>query len=403
MCPRDFLAEDFPAPAQQVSERQGRDYLAEEPKETFGEALGNAPGRVVRDVGKGLLNFAGGIPGFLKNLSSDVPLDLSLQDIKHSEMNKLAGFAKSGQTIFNTPHDLVNYMSERLHLIPEDINKKVQMGRMPDSTEDINAVFGAPRNPHEQAVRDIAGHWPEIASMRPLGALNPAKYTTKETVGNILKTGAEQEAKHSGMYENIFQQGRNAGLNNVPFQRLPFMMDLRTIAKYQTPLKYKSSVDFYRRPTLQNAQRAKSDLDQIARTIQETERTRPLTGEERNLYHSVIRNRDQIVKSMFKDKRGNLNEKLNQGYRDINKSYAENVVPYKYNPDIQAFKNREITAKKLLERLRSGGEFEVKKGKEHPELYRNEALRKAMIGIGIGTSGALGTGLYKYLTAKPTE
>jgi hypothetical protein len=138
----------------------------------------------------------------------------------------------------------------------------------------------------------------------------------------------------------------------------------------------------------------------MERGLEQKSRGNSLTGEERNLFDAISHTRQHIENNMFRDNNGVRNERLATRYRGITNSYRENVVPYRYNTDIQAFRAREILAKQLAERLKTG-EFAAKKGDLHPELYRGEALKKALIGLGVG-GGILGGGstALQYLTGK---
>jgi hypothetical protein len=51
---------------------------------------------------------------------------------------------------------------------------------------------------------------------------------------------------------------------------------------------------------------------------------------------------------MFRNQHGERNERLANRHRVINSSYRENVVPYRYNPNIQKFIDKDIVLRRLI-------------------------------------------------------
>ena len=139
------------------------------PQEGFGMAALKAVPRIGEDVYRGLFNTVKQIPQYYDTLKEGLPA--AMEEIKNhpveSGKQAIAGLAELGQNVFNTPHDLINYTSTRLNLIPSDINQKVQMARMPSNTEDaINQTFGAPQNKGDEFLRAV--------SRNSLGAIGAA-------------------------------------------------------------------------------------------------------------------------------------------------------------------------------------------------------------------------------------
>jgi len=400
--PRDFLNDDNQTPTEEAP--AGRDFLNDDvPKESLGQAALAAPFRVGEDMYKGLFHFLQNMPQYFQGAKTGIPAayQTATQHPAQAGKQALAGFAELGQNAFNLPHDLVNYASQRLNLVPEDINKKVQMGRMPDSEAQINATFGAPQTPGEEAFRWGGRNIDNVLAAGGIAkALNPMALTNKNVAKSIIAEGDKQVVAHNKVYDKLWKDADNAGINQVPVDQKLVTDNMDLIKKYKTPREYKSVDKFMSDPTLANAQTAQSDLGNMKRMLEERSRTSSLTGEEKNLYDALSETQNHIEGNMFKDQAGLTNQRLKDRYDKISRSYRDNVVPYKYNADIQAYKNKELVARQLVGRLKEG-EFGAKKGAEHPELYRSDALKKALIGIGVG-SGALGGGMtmYKYLTGK---
>lgn len=396
--PRDLLADEEDYQPATIT-KLPRDFLAEpeQEKESLGTSAALAIPRIGVDVAKGIYNFAKEIPDYYETAKTEAPgiIDVIKQHPAHAGGQALAGLAELGKNVFNTPHDLINYMTNRLNLIPEDINRKVQMGRMPeeDTQNAINKIFGEPEYQGETAIRGLTRNALNLlAGGAGLKALNPMKLTNKGIAKSVISELGNQVEKHTNMYNQLWKDAQRAGINQVPFDANLIGSDLATIKKYYTPKQYKAFEEFTNNPTLENAQRAQSDLGVLSRALSEKARTTPLLGEERALYDSLVNSEKYIENNMFKDQTGKINQKLADRYKNLSKSYRENVVPYKYNPDIQAFRNKELTAKELVKRLNKG-KFAAKKASAHPSFAMKNALWPVLVG-----SGALGTiGGAKYL------
>lgn len=370
---------------------------------TLGQALAQAPSKMWEDFSRGAMNFAKNIPNYYESAQTKIPQALEALGGNPKQANKqlLAGLAELGQKTFNLPHDLTNYLSDRLNLIPKDINQKVQMGRMPDSNQQINAQFGVPQNAGEEAFRWGGRNANAILGMGGIAnAINPMKLTPNNIARSIIREGDRQVNVHNRFYNELWRDADRVGVNTVPVNNTIVNGNLDFIRQYKSPRDYRSLENFSQHPTLPNAQTALTDIKGMRRSLDEKSRTSSLSGEERHLYDALEQTQNHIENNMFRDVHGNVNEGLANRYRGITNSYRENVVPYRYNKDIQAFRERELLAKQLVERLKIG-EFGAKKGAKHPELYRSDALKKALVSLGLG-GGLISGGYsgYQYLLDK---
>ena len=143
----------------------------ETPKEEFSESLQLAFPRTVKDIGdlifEKLRRAPETVPKYYEKAKTEIPgLYSALTKHPWSTLKQeIAGLAESGEGLFNLPHDISEYATKRLHLIPEDVNRKIQMGRMPEGNE-INEVFGKPGYPGQAALRGLAKN---IQVALPLG------------------------------------------------------------------------------------------------------------------------------------------------------------------------------------------------------------------------------------------
>lgn len=397
MIPRDFLKDDNEV--QTSYEPMPRNFLAEPAKEDLTTSLALAGTRVWEDIKRGIYQTAKNIPRYYQSAKSEIPaaiqtsLSNNPESISSATKQRIAGFAEMGKNIFNTPHDIANYATNRLHLFPENWNEKIQMARMPDkeTEEAINQTFGAPNKPGEEFIRGLSRNSLNIMGGTGISnLLNPLKLTNKGIAKNVVKELNNQVDRHTEMYDQLWKDANNRGINRVPYDPYKLIGNYLTIDKYTTPKQHRSLIDFFNNPTLANAQKAQSDIGIVRRAIEERSRTTPLLGEERKLYDALDDTQKHIEENMFKDSLGHKNQKMADRYQAISNSYRQNVVPYRYNPDIQSYLNKELTAKELVERLNKG-EFAAKKGSKHASF----ALRKSLLPIATGI-GAIGGGKYLF-------
>lgn len=402
--PIDFLSDDMIPNQASKMQNMPRDFLQEEmsPQEDLKTAAMYAIPRVATDVGKGLYEFGQKIPEYLSKGKSEVPAAMGLikNDPLRAGKQALAGISELGQNVFNTPHDLVNYFSQRLNLVPENINKMVQMARMPANTENmINQTFGEAKEPGEALIRGLPRNALNIlGGAGAAKVLNPMRFTSSGIAKNVLKEEAKQVASHTNRYNQIWKQADKSGFNHVPVDANILNKNLEVIAKYKTPKEFNALKEFIENPTLEKAQRAQSDMGVISRALEKKSRTSALLSEEKAIYDAAKEAEKHIESNMFKNFGGETNAKLKNQYDKLTKSYRENVVPYRYHPAIQAFKNKEMTAPELVNAL-SRGSFAAKKGSKHRALKVNKLISPMSI---LGTGGLLGY-LYNDLTGTKTN
>lgn len=401
--PIDFLGDDFES-SPTANQIAGRDFLGEEnmnmrPQESFGTSAALALPRIGTDIAKGAYQFGQKIPEYFRQSKTEIPgaLNIIQQDPMRALRQGWAGLAELGQNVFNTPHDLTNYFTNRLNLIPENINQMVQMSRMPsDTSQMINEGLGEAKEPGEALLRGLPRNALNIIGGSALAKVaNPMRFTSGGIAKNVLKEEAKQIESHSKRYNNIWDEANKTGFNQVPIDKNILNKNLDVIEKYKTPKEFNALKEFIENPTLEKAQRAQSDMGVISRALEKKSRTSSLLSEEKSIYDAAKEAEKHIEGNMFKNENGNVNNKLKNQYDKLTESYRENVVPYRYNPSIQAFKNKDITAKELVNSL-SRGSFAAKKGSKHPSITINNLLKPSGYLGGIGLLS--GAGLLGYLS-----
>ena len=355
-----------------------------DPNESFGAALAKSPFRVGEDIYRGGMNAIKSIPGYLSSAPNEFNglINNLATHPGHVGQQALAGLTELGQNTFNLPHDLINYATNRLNLVPQDINQQVQMARMPDREQMINETLGSPQYAGEKLLRGGVRNINNIIGLGSLANnLNPANLTVKSIAKDVVNTEKQQIATHSKIYNGIWKDADKTGFNQVPVDTNLLSNNLATIKKYTIPKQHQSLIDFINNPTLEGAQKAQSDMKRIQDIYKGKSEKQGLTTEEVKLYEAAKAAEDHIHDNMFKNINGNINQNLKNRYDKVTNSYRENVVPYKYNPFIQDYKNKKISAKKLVNHL-SDDEFYINKGSAHPALIIRNHLVPTLSGIG---------------------
>ena len=394
MQPRDFLAEDMQAP--ESENIAPRDFLAEDqtPQESLPQSLLYAVPRISGDLLQGAKNVYDQIPSYINSARTEIPGAIN-QYANHplnALMQELAGSQEGINQIAQAPLNLAKYGNQRLNLVPESAVNFLQKITPEDTTQAINQLFPQASQPGESLLRGLGRNAANIIGGSEIGAaINPLRLTESGIAKNVLKEERRQVLAHNRMYNNLWRDAERAGINNVPINENLVNTNLDFIRQYKSPKSYRTLEYFNEHPTLENAQPALSDLKAMRRALDEKSRTDSLTGEERNLYDAIHNTERHIENNMFLNPDGTRNEILANRYRGISNSYRENVVPYRYNNAIQAYKAKEITKHQLVNALKTG-EFAAKKGAKHPAItIRNNLLPAIGLGGGLG-----GLGYYAY-------
>lgn len=385
----------------QVSPSSTSDWEIETPSEeyavpvSYSQALAQAPSKIWEDVTGSVKNFLTNIPRYYEAAKTEVPgvIPAFKNNPLHAARQLAAGLPELGQKVFNTPHDVINYLSQRLNLIPQDINRMVQMGRMPEDTQQaINQYYGTPNQPGEKLLRGIIPSIPNAVAVGGVASLaNPLRYTSGGIAKNVLRETDKQILSHNKKYNKIWKEADKSGFNDVPYDRNLLQENHYIIDKFYPEKSTISLKTFLEEPRLETAQGAQSDLGQLRRSLEEKSRTTPLLESEKLLHKVIYDTEKHIENNMFKNSKGEINQSLKNKYKKVTNSYRKNVVPYRYNPAIQAYKAEELTAPELVNAL-SRGAFARQKGWKHPAIKINQ-LSKSKAGW-LGAGAILGKELF---------
>lgn len=377
---RDFLADDNSP----QDESLGRDFLAEPDQETFKESLSQAPFRVADDLYQKAYHVAKNIPEYYKNVTS-APRHIGealRENPQHAIAQLLAGVPEMGHKLINMPASLVDYGVNRLHLLPESASQNVL--RQPEISGDINATFGTPQNAGEEALRFLGRNALDLLGAGgTIKALNPMNLTSRGIAKNVVKAGDRNKGIYNKIYNNFWKEAEAKGFGDMSHAIKD--IDIETLRKYSPKNKISKLEDFIEKKDIRSAHDAKSDLMKIKRGLDKKD---TLIGAEKKQYDAVNDAIHKINENMFKDAKGNFHPELARKYANIQKGYANKVVPYK-NKAISKYKRREIGSKELVNSL-SGGEFRAKRGWSHPAIGMRAFVKEhPFISAALGAPGAL--------------
>lgn len=310
-------------------------------------------------------------------------------EVKEQMRNDPARFARNvaasagdiGQDIMNIPHGIGKLGQHYGFVNPEEVPKRK------DISKELQEFVGGTQTPADKAIRKLIGHAPDIIGGAGLarGALRAIPFT-ENVAQNVVRAEAGQVGRHQHMYGDLFNRANQEGYGRVNFN--PQNIDVHTLRGGSVPRSTDALEEFLNNPSLENAQRAKSDMSNIIREMEEKAGKKHITGEERAYIQAARNARDEIQNNMFRNARtGQINQPLLNNYNNIQRSYGENVIPYSKHSPLQEYKRRKLTARELLESLK-GGEFEVKKGGQHPGIKANAFLKK--YGIPLSAIGVIG-------------
>lgn len=362
------------------------------PQESFGKSLAMALPRLGGDVLSGLYhgiaNFPNNLPASFRapNQMRDLPISDAMAQAAENPMQSfkqnLAGLAQLGHSAINAPRAVLDYASNRLHLLPKELAHA--MFYQTDINPQINALLGAPKTHADEQTRDTARNILNMLSIGGtpgiVGKINPLNLTSKSIAKDIVNAGERNKKIYGNKYSDLWKEAENQGFGDALYD---IDLDMKNLQKFSPRKSIKGVLDFDENPTLQNAHAAKSDLLRIQRDLNKLPTLRTA---ERQQLKAVNEGIENIQNNMFKNAEGNLNNDMMNKYLDIQKGYAEDVIPYK-NKAINKFKRNEISSKELINSL-SRGEFAAKKGSSHPAL----SLRKLVIPALGGLGGAAGVG-----------
>ncbi len=361
--------------------------------------ISRVPG-AVGTVASDVWDVAKAIPGAAVKAYGEIPQDIDFlkqafpaayemikNNPKEAAKNLGAGAVEFGGRVSRIPPALVDYLAHIGMIKPETAAEFPRPFSEKEVKGSMDKFVGNNENKGGQLLRGALRNADLVSGGAKLASLaNPLKLTSKSLAKEIVNTEGKQIEKHTALYNHLWGEAEKTGFNQVPINEKLLSDKFTLLDKYKTPKEIQSLEDFILTPTLENAQKAQSDMGIISRALYDKSKKSSLTSEERATYDAAKEAEKHIESNMFKNAKGEINQNLQKQYKHVSNSYRENVVPYKYDTHIQEFKNKDILAKQLINHLKGGG-FRAKKGSAHPRL----AIRELLKPLSIGAVGLAGT------------
>ena len=348
-------------------------------KEGFLQALGMAPRRIGGDIGESLRNAYHAVPDLYEKSKTEVPGMFSALEHHplHALGQALAGSQEAINTVAQLPKEVTGYAANRLHLLPESIANFVSKTAPEDTSESVNRLFGEPKYEGEGLIRGAIRNLPELAGAGKLATtLNPLKLTDKAIIKDILGTKEKMQDLYETKYNELWKKAESKGLGGQLIEKPE--IDIDVLRKYSPKKDIDAVEDFIKNPTLENSHFAKSDLLAIQRRLDKMTTLRSAERKQAKAVSDAINN---IQNNMFKTSEGLSDPELLNEYNSVQSGYRNEVVPYK-NKAINAYKNKELTDKELINSL-SRGKFAAQRGQYHG-IQTKENIKKALLGVGLG-------------------
>jgi hypothetical protein len=369
-------------------------------KENFATSAGMAIPRIVKDIGGSALGFLRNIPNYLSEGKTEVPglFDSYTKHPAHVSSQIKGGLFESLLNAINIPHDVQAYTEKRLHLLPEGYSNNNFTPNI--SSQNIetgtNALFGEKQYPGESLARGIGRNLAlGTAAARTALKFNPAQLSSQNIAKGIVDTEKGMKEKYSGetgLYNQLSDEATSRGitLSHINPEHInSSSIDLPSLDK------------FIANKNLLNAQRAISDLGFRERLLGRKQVAGTLDSEGRDKLKEATNAKNYIQNNMFKDEEGNVHQDLLDKHREIQKGYANEVIPYTKNKAIQDYKKQEKLPSELVQSL-SKGKFAAKRGEFHPEFERQALVKGLIKHLGMpalhgSALGAGGLGIYELL------
>lgn len=201
------------------------------------------------------------------------------------------------------------------------------------------------------------------------GARNAASavkqaYPAKKVTEKILTDRSNIRNTYKNAYESLFNEAEKGGIHNLKVPKI----NENAIKSNTTTREFEALDSFLKRPSLQNAHKAQSDLGKTIRRLQKTHEGVGLNTSQKDALESAIKAQKKIRGSMFDAfSKGGKKELANE-YGKLTRGYAKEVLPYTKSKPINTYLKGELTDKDFLKSLAGNKKFAKQLGEKYPEL-----------------------------------
>jgi hypothetical protein len=386
------------------------------PQEGLGTSLALAVPRVATDVSKGVYNLAQNIPSYYREAKTEAPIAAMSAALnpKNALQQATAGVLQGINDIAKWPQQISNYATNRLNLLPKEVNNAVNYATPPDTTSAINSLYGQGQNPGDKFIRGITSLIPQFAMGSELGkVIEPSSIAskivpTKNSIKNtILNTHDALENDATSAFNDVSKGVNDRSITQVPIES-GFINGLK---KYFPDTKASNSLLNNASTGNYNALRdLQSDLYKRGKKNLGSDLTA-----DNNLGEEMLDRRNDINQSisnhLIDTGNNDLNDKLNQArsdWRTLQNVYynknMNNAIVNMVNKDYRKIPNN------LIDVLKEDSKPMKELINFHPGLqnsiYKYNISRNALShlkNIGLSATGIGGLGLGAYATYKELQ
>jgi hypothetical protein len=333
-------------------------------------------GRDIVNVGKQIPKAAvegyGKIPQAIDSIKKNVPeaFNQLKNNPKRFGKNALAGTGELLNRYANMPPEIAKYLGH-IGAIGKDVAEYMPKPFSEDEAKQWGNNFVGEKQPGDEAIRGAVRNADLMyGGTKAAFALNPTNLSRNSIIRKVLNAKEKNYSKYTGengLYTNLFKEADKRGINKVDYN--PSNIDFKSIEHGVPEKVYESINNFKSDPSLRNAQSALSDIKYQERNMKH----KTLTDSERKAKASLLVAKKEIESNMFKDTTGKIHFDLYNKFKNINKGYAKEVIPYTRNKTIQKYLDDELNKKNFVKKL-STGKYGPKMERYHPELIRRDNM-----------------------------
>jgi len=234
------------------------------------------------------------------------------------------------------------------------------------------AISGAAMGENQEGNGRVAGAI-EGAALPAIGELvKGANKLRPKKIAEAIQGAEKAKVKEYGdKFKNVFSEAKSRGISEN-FEKIK--ADEKLLRRGGNKDYLYSLEEYNKKPTLENAHNAQSDLGKYVADIGKPTSTldRHAKIEARNAAKSI---REHISQQLQKS--GNTDLALD--YNFARNGFKNQVAPYTSNKALQSFKQGNLTTKDFVKKILQDKSFKAKVGQqEHPELYQAELVKKIL-------------------------
>lgn len=207
-------------------------------------------------------------------------------------------------------------------------------------------------------------------------------FPAEKIAQKILSDRAAAKSTYKNAYQDLFKEAEKKGIHNL---RVPKINE-KAISENTKTKEFQSLENFMKRPSLENAHKAQSDLGKTIRRLEKIHEGVGLNTTQKKALDSALEAQKKIRGTMFDRLTKSGNQDLAERYGELTIGYAKDVLPYTKSKPINTYRKGELTDKDFLSALIKNKKFKKQLGEKYPELRTRELVGetgKRLLGAGL--------------------